>query len=245
MKHITFFLIFSYAFILGQNTGASAAIINKQPSLRIDETSSIPNDSIAVLIPFNKLGKFGYIDQTRKIIIPAIYTNVGFFTEDCNLLNSPQKEVIKFGAAHYASVRLKGIDYRIDRLGKRVYTYSAGDLGKCTSVFRPQLFQAYIVNNKYGLIEAGKYSGSAGKWSFKINPQYDYVHIMEGDDLHNPMIIAVKNNKFGVVDINNTVIIPFEYDDIKRNYSWKLARLFEVTKNGKAYYHVDRSNRAY
>ena len=68
---------------------------------------------------------------------------------------------------------------------------------------------------------------------------------MEGDDLKNPMSIATKNNQFGVIDVNNKVIIPFEYSDIKRNFSWKLARLFEVTKDGKNYFYIDVNNNAY
>lgn len=59
------------------------------------------------------------------------------------------------------------------------------------------------------------------------------------------MIVASKNNKFGVIDVNNKVIIPFEYNDIKRNFSWKLARLFEVTKDGKNYFYIDVNNNAY
>ena len=44
---------------------------------------------------------------------------------------------------------------------------------------------------------------------YTIYPQYDYLHILEGDDLKNPMIIASHQNKFGVIDVHNKVIIPF------------------------------------
>lgn len=245
MKYITLLSLFSYALSLGQSTGASGPKTPNNPDLAFHLDLIKQNDSVAVLIPFNKLGKFGFIDQARKLTIPAIYSNVGFFTEDCNLLNSSNEAVIKYGSADYASVRLNGIDYRIDTAGRRVYTFTAKDLGKCTTAYRPQIFQAYVMNNKYGLIETGKYYNSADENTFKIYPQYDYLYVLEGDDLRDPMIIAVKNDKFGIIDIHNTVIIPFEYDDIKRNYSWKLARLFEVTKDGKPYYYVDRSKRVY
>lgn len=39
---------------------------------------------------------------------------------------------------------------------------------------------------------------------------------MDSDDQENPMIIAIKNDKFGVVDKNNRVVIGFEYEDIKK-----------------------------
>ena len=59
------------------------------------------------------------------------------------------------------------------------------------------------------------------------------------------MIIAVHNDMFGIVDVNNNIIVPFIYEDIKRNFSWKLARLFEVTQNGVDYFYVDQHNQRY
>ena len=59
------------------------------------------------------------------------------------------------------------------------------------------------------------------------------------------MIIAVRNNQFGIIDTTGKTIIPFEYDDIKRNFSWKLGRLFEVTKDGENYFFIDGNNKAY
>ena len=203
------------------------------------------NDSIPALIPQKNNGKYGFINQKGKVIIPHQYSNVGFFTEDCNLLNSPNEKVRKYGSNKYASVRINNMDFRIDRSGKRAYLFKNSDLGKCNLPFVSQLFHAYILNNSYGIIEDSKFENPGDYRQFTIYPQYDYLHIMEGDDLKNPMIIATKNNQFGVIDVNNKVIIPFEYSDIKRNFSWKLARLFEVTKDGKNYFYIDVNNKAY
>ena len=203
------------------------------------------NDSVAALIPYKKEGKSGFMNQKGKIIIPPIYSNVGFFTEDCNLTNSPNKNVQKFGAKAYASVRLNNEDYRIDSSGKRVYHFKPEDLGQCTSEFKKQLFHAYIMGKYYGIIEDSRFHNAADYRDFTIYPQYDYLFILEGDDLKNPMIIAIRDNKFGIIDVNTNVIIPFEYEDIKRNYSWKLGRLFEVTKDGNTYFYIDSDNKAY
>lgn len=203
------------------------------------------NDSIPALIPQKNNGKYGFINQKGKVIIAHQYSNVGFFTEDCNLLNSPNEKVRKYGSNKYASVRINNLDFQIDRSGKRVYLYKNSDLGKCSLPYVTQLFHAYILNNSYGIIEDSKFENPGDYRQFTIYPQYDYLHILEGDDLKNPMIVASKNNKFGVIDVNNKVIIPFEYNDIKRNFSWKLARLFEVTKDGKNYFYIDVNNNAY
>ena len=169
-----------------------------------------------------------------------------FFYEDCNLLNSPDLKLRKFGSADYATVEKDEISYRIDKKGKRVYQFKQSDLGKCVGKeYTQQLFQAYVLNGFYGVIEKSTFKDQQDYKQFKIYPQYDYLYIMEGDDVSSPMIIASKNNIFGVIDVNNNVIIPFEYADIKRNFSWKLGKMFDVSKDGKNYYYVDSKNKTY
>lgn len=203
------------------------------------------NDSVAVMFPIKKDGKFGFQNQKGKILIKPEYSNAGFFTEDCNLLNSPNEKVKKYGSKEYASVRLNNVDYRIDRYGKRVYKFVEADLGKCTPEYKKQLFHAYVLNGFYGIIEDAKFVNEADYRQYQIYPQYQYLHILEGDDFKNPMIVAAYNDRFGIIDINNKVIVPFEYSDIKRNFSWKLGRLFEVTKDGVNYFYVDVNNHVY
>lgn len=252
MKNILTFFLFSFSLMLfAQKKHLTKNVIAKKTVVK-KPTSTSPsldlikiNDSIPVLIPYKKDGKSGFINQKGKIIIQPIYSNVGFYTEDCNLQNSPNLKVRKYGSKDYSSVRLNGEDYRIDFRGKRVYYFKDEDLGKCPLQFKKQLFHAYIMNQSYGIIEDSKFKNAADYRDFTIYPQYDYLHILEGDDLKNPMIVAVRNDKFGIIDVNMNIIIPFEYEDIKRNYSWKLGRLFEVTKDGDNYYYIDVDNRAY
>ncbi|MDO4224850.1 MAG: WG repeat-containing protein [Bergeyella zoohelcum] len=203
------------------------------------------NKDIPLLIPQKKNGKFGYINQKGEVVIPHTYSNVGFFAEDCNLLHSNNPKVKKFGTAKYSSVRLEGIDYRIDMAGKRVYKFNDTDLVKCPSEYKAQKYHSFIRQGYYGVINKDTFQNEEDYRNYIIYPQYEYLHIMEGNNVENPMIIAVVNNRFGVIDINNKTIIPFEYSDIKRNFSWKLGNLFEVTKDGENYYFVDINNKGY
>lgn len=250
MKHLfTALFILSTGIFYGQvkhsNATSQKVITAKKTALKTPSLSGKINDSVAALIPQKINHKFGFINQRGKVIISHQYSNVGFFTNDCNLQNSPNEKVKKFGTAQYATVRLNDVDYRIDRTGKRVYQFKESDLGTCPQQYKSQLFHGYILNGQYGIIEDSIFENPGDYRQFTIYPQYDYVHILEGDDLKNPMIIASKQNKFGVIDIHNNVIIPFEYRNIKRNFSWKLARLFEVTKDEKNYYYIDRNGRRY
>lgn len=252
MKYIffLFFLSFSVIFFAQKKPVFKKNIPKKTITKKsISTISNIDllkiNDSIPALIPFKSEGKSGFKNQKGKIIIQPIYSNVGFFTEDCNLLNSPNNQIRKFGLKDYASVRLNGEDYRIDFRGKRVYHFKNEDLGTCLSPFKLQLFHAYIMNKKYGIIEDSKFKDATDYRQFTIYPQFEYLFILEGDDLKNPMIIAVRNDKFGIIDVNGKTIIPFEYEDIKRNYSWKMGRLFEVTTDGENYFYIDSNNNVY
>ena len=240
------FLTFSVAFSAQKNVIQSKKIAPKSTEkINADRDLAKINDSVAALIPYKKDGKFGFVSQSGKVIIAPVYSNVGFFTEDCNLQNSPNEKIRKYGTAEYASVRFNDKDYRINNHGKRVYFFKDEDLGKCQAEYKKQLFHAFIMNYAYGIIEDAKFRNPGNYNDFTIYPQYDYLHILEGDDLKNPMIIASRNNKFGIIDVNNNIIVPFQYSDIKRNYSWKLARLFEVTTDGKNYFYIDINQKKY
>lgn len=241
------FLLISTLTLLGSASFQAQKSVSGIPQNNSGDTTGDfnKNKNIPLLIPQKINGNFGYIDTEGKVVIPHVYSNVGFFAEDCQLLNSKNPKVRVFGSSKYAAVRFQGKDYRISKAGKRVYHYRDSDLGKCPHVFRKQLYNAYVFNGSYGIIEDSRFENPGDYRQFTIYPQYDYLHILEGDDLENPMIIAAKNNRFGVINVKNQIVIPFEYSDIKRNFSWKLAQLFEVTKDGKNYFFIDIQNKAY
>ncbi len=248
MKNSIYLVFLSFSMTLGaQKTAFIPIKITEEQSVLPKTNPDLIkiNDSVPVLIPQKKNGKYGFINQNGKTIIKHEYSNVGFFTEDCRILNAPDEKIKEFGSEKYASVHLNGTDFRIDESGKRTYKFKDSDLGKCSLEYKSQLFYAYVKNGFYGVIEKARFRNPDDYRDFTIYPAYEYLHILEGNDLKNPMIIATLKDKFGVIDINNKIIIPFEYSDIKRNYSWKIARLFEVTKDGENYYFVDADNKSY
>lgn len=212
---------------------------------KTEENLTVINENVPLLIPQKKSEKFGYINQSGQFIIKPEYHIAMFFAEDCNLANSANQKVRKFGSSEYATVEKNKTTYRIDKSGKRVYQYKDSDLAVCRNEFKKQLFHAYIIKGLYGVVEDAVFKNPSDPKQFKIYPEYEYLYIMEGNELTYPMIVVTRKDKFGVIDINNKIIIPFDYDDIKRNYSWKLGRMFEVTKDGTNYYYIDANNHAY
>lgn len=205
--------------------------------------SQMKADLIPNLIPQTVQGKSGYVNQSGKLVINPEYHIAMFFSEDCNLLNSPNPKLRIYGSADYATVEKDKISYRIDKKGKRVYQYKSSDLGKCTIPYEPSKYKAFVLNGFYGLVSKEKIDLSTYK-DFDIYPQYQMLYVLNGD-IENPMIVAVHNDMFGVVDKKNKIVIPFIYNDIKANHSWKTAHLFEVSKDGKEYFFVDEKNKAY
>lgn len=200
-------------------------------------------DKVPALIPQMINQKSGYINQQGKTVITPQYHIAMFFSEDCNLLNSPNKKARVFGSANYATVEKDEIAYRINKKGVRVYQYKKEDLGKCNFPYEAPKYKAFVLNGYYGLVSKDNVDYKNHK-DFEIYPQYQMLHVLDGDK-ENPMIIAVLDNKFGVIDKNNHIVIPFVYEDIKTNLSWKTANLFEVSKDGEVYFFIDRNNNAY
>lgn len=250
---VNFFGVFISVFVFSQTRSVKKLPVKSVQKSQVKKTVQtkpnpdlvLLNEDIPVLIPKKKNGNFGYINQKGKFIIQPDYHIAVFFAEDCNLLNSPNEKARKFGTKDYATVEKEKISYRIDKSGKRVYQYKDSDLAKCKSEFKQQLFHAYVLNGFYGIIEDARFKNAADYKDYQIYPQYQYLHILEGDDLTDPMIIALHNDKFGIIDVNNRIIVPFEYEDIKRNFSWKLGKMFEVSKDGIHYYYIDADNKAY
>lgn len=199
--------------------------------------------AIPALIPQTINQKTGYVNQSGKVVIPAEYHIAMFFSEDCNLLNSPNKKVRIYGSADYATVEKNQISYRIDRKGTRVYHYKNEDLGKCALPYESPKYKAFVMNGFYGLVSKENVDYKNYK-DFEIYPQYQMLYVLDSDK-ENPMIVAVLDNKFGVINKNNQVVIPFVYDDIKTNLSWKTANLFEVSKDGNQYFYINKNNHAY
>ena len=195
------------------------------------------------LIPKSINKKTGYIDQKGNVIIEPQYHIAMFFAEDCNLLNSPKENLRQFGSADFATVEKNQISYRIDRKGKRVYRYKKEDLGKCVSPYESPKYKAFVMNGFYGLVSKGSVDYKNYN-DFEIYPQYQMLYVLDGN-IEDPMIIAVRENKFGIINKKNQIVIPFEYEDIKTNLSWKTASLFEVSKNGKDYFYINKNNHAY
>lgn len=87
------------------------------------------------------------------------------------------------------------------------------------------------------------FAGNNGKYGFIdittgdviIESQYDY-YVRPGERKKTSYIAVKKNNKYGVIDLNNQIVIPFIYDNIEWVYNmeyWLVSRYDENRKYKK------------
>jgi len=228
--------IFLFSFSSAQTVGEEASFVG---------STQYSGDTIPELIPVNRNGKLGYLNsQSKKTVIAPEYSLALFFNEDCNLKNSPNEEVREFGSEEYATVKAGEKTYRIDKKGNKVYTYKPEDIGTCSKQFLPPRYSSYKENHQYGIVKKDRRGVPDAKQIY-IQPIYQYTFVLDSKDKENPMIIAVQNDKFGVLDKNGKVILPFVFEDIKKNLAWRDANLFSVSMDGKNYYYVDQYGNEY
>lgn len=227
--------------VAGNGVLAQNAMVDT--SIGVIDTTN--DQQIPLLIPVNRNGKIGYLDSVSKKIAIAPQFHLGlFFQEDCNLLSSESIEERKYGTEDYATVEIKEETMRIDKKGKIVYRYKQDELGKCTKLFIAPLYTSYEKNNRYGVRKRNR-SGVFSASDIYIQPMYQYTYVLDSSDGENPMIVAINNDRFGIIDKNNNTILPFIYQDIKKNKSWRDANLFSVSMDGKHYYFVDKNGTDY
>lgn len=211
----------------------------------LGDTTEARGVNVPELIPINRGGLYGYLNsKTHKVAIKPKFSSTLFFNEDCNLLNSPNLEVRQYGTADFATAMLHGKTVRIDKTGKVVYTFDKKDFGKCLKPFVAPIYVSYEKEGRYGLAKKDR-AGRLDLNQIYINPIYQYTFVMDSQDKEEPMIIAIQNDKFGVLDKEGKVILPFIYADIRRNLSWREAYLFQVSLDGKHYFYIDRNRHIY
>lgn len=179
---------------------------------------SLCSQALPELIPFRKGDKWGYVDSTKKIIVPCRFTKVTQQERGYGLV---------FNGDKYGFVDSTGRIFHEAEFDFDINHYS--------SVFEGN-FLRVMKNGKCGLVDG------RGKW--RVNPQYESLAFMEDGRLRaeldgkkgiidtagkvlitlsydyilatrNGNYIAGKAGKYGMIDKNQNIITPFRYDWIR------------------------------
>lgn len=181
--------------------------------------------------------KVGLYDKyNKKEVIPAIYDNLSYINDDTiiartqegeGIININQKNVIpfkynlieyindsfiialnsdgKFGVVNIKNEEVLAFEY--DEIHKVSESSDYCRLGK---------------NNKFGLI-------SIANGAIVIPVDYDSIYYVDKEYIENELVVAQKDDKMGIIDVNNKEVVPFIYERIDLT-----GRCFEVYKYGLA-----------
>ena len=172
------------------------------------------HDGLAVVIANNKRG---FIDKTGELVIPAIYNvtsdafdegygialqdkKLGYIDTEGNFAIEPQYDSANLFSEGLAAVKKdKGgkVGY-IDRSGQMVIDYTFDE----ASDFSEGLAFVTVNGMKF-------FIDSQGKLKLRIA---DYEKV---GNFHDGRALVKKNGKWGAIDCEGNVVIPFEYSDFQ------------------------------
>lgn len=138
------------------------------------------------LKPYESSGKYGFVDETDRIVIPAQYDKVNYFENGLAF-------IMKNGKCGF-----------IDKTGKAVIPIIYDDI---MNLKEGEFFFEYF---KYGLAivkKDGKYGAVDRTGQIIIPAQYDWLSPFQND-----ITTMEQNGKWGVLDRNGKIIIPCLYD---------------------------------
>lgn len=218
--HILFLLLLILFPVISfsQNTTINAPTRNNSTSVdplnKYDLVYDYAEGLALVRKGYAEKSKFGYIDVNKKEVIPCIY-------DDASLVFSSGR----------SRVELDGKIFYIDKAGEQAF---------------PQTFEM-CCDFSHGLaaVKIGN------RWGY-INPDGEMAIpcIFYSASTHNKRGYAAVSiyedsvQKYGMIDANGTVIIPFEYDNLRVNlYEHRNGKEAEVKRNGEVYYIDINGNR--
>ncbi|MPL56781.1 hypothetical protein SDC9_02271 [bioreactor metagenome] len=200
-----------------------------------------------------KNGKFGVISYQNKEIFPFIYDEINELDEVENLKNtyllSNKKEdkIVNINGKTFLSgyQMIHPIFYDHSKfIVKKNNKFGIADLQN--KILLPIVFDEisdwveygpedrHIVkrNGKYGMVEYKTFKE-------KIPAIYDFVFIARDK------VFVGKDEKYGIIDLNNKIICPLTYDEIKPSFGYGFgmseSRIF--ARKGKQYLEIDEKGK--
>ncbi len=169
------------------------------------------------LLPIRQKGKWGYIDTTGKLKLPALY-------ESANNFHNGWAVVGKIGKTEFENSMVY-----INKMGKEMPGIKADYLNASD-------FSEGFAFYKKGYGEPVRYINKAGKEIFKSESDKYHDH---GDFSNGLAAVPNKEGKYGYINTNGELAIPYQFSIPKTQYSTVNSIAFRksgyatVSKDGK------------
>jgi len=188
-------------------------------------TSIFPVGDTGYFVATNKENKMGMIDIKNRIVIPFTYD--GSVADDYYNMSPPHKEEDRKNIEKYWFVMVKGdqegiINYR----NETVFPFDTHHI----SIWPQFKIQKY---NKMGFITKDR------KFIPMEYDNYDEINVEKG------LYYLIKNSKFGVVDADNTILIPFNREIPERVFGDFYAERYFLFYNNGRYTMVEKGGKLF
>lgn len=181
--------------------------------------------------------KFGLYDKyNEKEIIPVLYDNLSYINDETiiarngegeGIININQKNIIPFkynfiqyiNDSFMIALNSDGKYGVINISNEEVLPFEYDEIHK---VSESNDYCRLAKNNKSGLI-------NTNNGIIVIPVEYESIYYVDKEYIENELVVAQKDDKMGIIDVNNKEVVPFIYERIDLTGS-----CFEVYKDGLA-----------
>lgn len=179
------------------------------------------------LVSVCKDGKWGYMNKSGEIVIDYQFEDVGIFKEDglAYVVTDGKYGFIDKTGAYIINPQYDDAGPYCDGLAYVKHGEEYGYVNTLGEVaIKYQYDNAYSFRNGYAVVVVGENWGiidETGK--YVINPQYStgyyglevyYVtSALSVDNIEDILIPAMKDEKYGYIDVNGNIVIDFQFDD--------------------------------
>jgi len=181
--------------------------------------------------------KFGLYDKyNKREVIPVIYDNLLYLNDDTIIVRNGEGEgIININQEEIIPLKYNFIQYINDRFiialnsegkygiininNEEVLPFEYDEIHK---VSESNDYCQIVKNNRAGLI-------STIKGAILIPIDYESIYYADKEFIENELVIAQRDGKMGIIDVNNKEVVPFIYDRINL-----IGNCFEVYKDGLA-----------
>ena len=238
-----------------KNLKGKYGVIDKNGNVKVpfvyDEELRFEEESYAIATKNNEVG---LIDSHNKILIPF---GKQFIDEVFDRLDDKPKELANYfivtndNTAKIVDVTNKTIVNDYQSIRPLFYDHSKflvkknekfGVIDLTNKILSPIIYDEFSDWVEYGpenrhIVKLGSKSGMLEEKTFKVKIPVDYNFVF----ISRFVVFVEKNKKYGIIDLNNKILCPLIYDELKPNFGYGLGfgddKIY--ARKGKQYFEID------
>ncbi len=204
MRKSILFIILAFAFIQTNLFSQPSGIINRKDTAIFHQFGQ-------TVFPFSYNGKMGLIDNNNKIVLPAIYSRIGYIYDNYRSYSIDGKEgFLKVNGDILIEAIYDKVGYFSDGIAYVKANRKVTFIDTSGKMICQWFDETYSFQNNFASVRLGNKWGAISK-SGKVIVEIKYQHVAAFSKYG---LTRIKlNNKYGYVNSNGAVTIPINFSD--------------------------------